>query len=102
MKTYKILKISLLVIAVSFSVSYFTSKFISGKIQHESLQAQYLTVNVKFLRDLYTLCMLDYAINPNGKDIIQDCKKVAQQIELGNEYLQESMPYYNFYKKIFN
>lgn len=87
---------------ISFTASNYAVKYISHKIQIESMQMNYLTNNVKFLNDLYTLCMLDFSINPNGKEIKQECEQIKEKIKLNAKYMDESLPYYKIYDSIFN
>lgn len=44
--------------------------------------------------DLYMMCMLDYHLNPNGKDMLQECNKLAKLAQNKPE-----TPYYDFYIK---
>lgn len=44
--------------------------------------------------DLYMLCMLDYHFNPRGKDMLQECNKLAKIADK-----KPDTPYYDFYIK---
>jgi hypothetical protein len=45
-----------------------------------------------YKNDLYIMCMLDYHINPNGKDMLQECKKLSKIADK-----KPDTPYYDFY-----
>lgn len=81
----------------SFSAFYFVAKYISDNIKQEVITVQYLSSNIKYLTDLHTMCLLDHNINPNGKDILKDCKKLEKEIDLTLKHIQNN-PYYSFYK----
>lgn len=102
MKTVrKIFLISLITFIAAYTTSYFVSTFLSNKIQRSVLEVQYLSHNIQYLKDLHSLCMLDYMINPNGKDMLNECKKLEEDIITATEHLEESAIYLRLYEDYF-
>lgn len=85
----------------AFSTSYFLSDYLSKKIKHDTLELEYLAYNIQYLKDLHTLCMLDYTINPNGKEILKECKEIESKIISGLDRMEETSTYYRIYDKYF-
>lgn len=82
----------------TFSLFHFAAGYISDNIKQEAVNAQYITNNIKYLSDLHTMCLLDYSINPNGKNILEECKKLESEITLSLKHI-DNFSYYNFYKR---
>lgn len=83
----------------AYGISYFLTDIVSKKIQKSVLTMEYLSYNIQYLKDLHTLCMLDYTINPNGKDILKDCKIIEEQIVTTINHVEKNEGFYNFYEK---
>jgi hypothetical protein len=77
--------------------AYGAMHFLAYKIKEESKYINQINYYVHMSKDLHTLCMLDYMINPNGKDMLEQCKKITPQIKSPKE--KSLTPYYDFYKK---
>ena len=85
---YKKLKIILLIFFSFLMILVGLSHFFAYKLKLESKKIMELSQKSDAQRDLHTLCMLDYMINPNGKDILEDCKKVEiKQTKIDTPYL---------------
>jgi hypothetical protein len=92
----KILKITTLVTLSILLALYGGLHFLSYKIKQESKYINQINYYVHMSKDLHTLCMLDYMINPNGKDMLEQCKEIAPKIKTKQE--KSLTPYYDFYK----
>lgn len=93
----KFLKITFSIFLLIMISLYGGIHFLAYKIKQESKYINEINYYVHTSKDLHTLCMLDYMINPNGKDMLETCKKIAPQIKKENE--ESLTPYYDFYVK---
>jgi len=93
----RFLKITFSVFLIFLVLSYAGIHFLAYKIKQESKYINQITYYVQTSKDLHTLCMLDYLINPNGKDMLEDCKKIAPTVKKEEE--KSLTPYYDFYLK---
>lgn len=93
----KILKITFLFFLFLSVSIYGGFHFLAYKVQQESKFIHQINYYVQTSKDLHTLCMLDYMINPNGKDMLEECKKLTPIIT--NKEEESLTPYYDFYKK---
>lgn len=77
-----------------YGVIYSTWLFFAYKVQEDytKLVASNRYTLVPYEKDLYIMCMLDYHLNPNGKNMLQECNKVAK---IANE--KPDTPYFDFY-----
>lgn len=96
-KMVKFLKITFLIFLFSLVSLYGGIHFLAYKIEQESKYINKINYYIHTSKDLHTLCMLDYMINPNGKDILEDCKKIAPTVK--KEHEESLTPYYDFYIK---
>ena len=105
-KILRSLTISFISIAVFCAIFYFALSHFHSKVQEE--YTLLIKHSQKMLQifldkkngDLYMLCILDYHINPNGKDMLNECKKIENINQLHpsiNTKIQT--PYYDFYMK---
>ena len=86
--SYKKLKIILLIFFSFLMLLVGLSHFFAYKLKQESEKIIELSQKNHAQRDLHTLCMLDYMMNPNGKNILEDCKKIEmKQIKIDTPYL---------------
>ncbi|MBD3841927.1 MAG: hypothetical protein IE909_08580 [Campylobacterales bacterium] len=97
--TKRILKL-LAVALVAYLSSYLLVSFISVKLQEESIKMNYMVYEIQNLKDIHTLCMLDYTINPNGANTMQECQEIQQKLAFYKKHLQDQTPYWNLIKKI--
>lgn len=81
--------------------SYALGRLFEYKIHNESFDISLRTYYINQLKDRYTLCILDYSINPNGKDMLKECEKIELKINLNKKKLIDEAPYYSFYNKHF-
>jgi len=51
------------------------------------------------LKDLHTICILDYQYNTGDKNMLVECKKVENKIGSVLESYYAETPYLNFYKE---
>lgn len=96
MYIWKYVKILFLMTLISIVFLYGTLYLFSYKVQEDYNK---LVHNNRYTldsynTDLYILCMLDYHINPNGKDMLQECNKLAKI-----PHKKLDTPYYDFYVK---
>lgn len=86
--TYRIIKIIFFIFLLFASILFISLHFFAYKIKQESEKAAFIQHENYMKRDLHTLCMLDYMINPNGKDILKDCKRIKlKQTKIDTPYL---------------
>lgn len=81
MKTFiRLIKIVISSSLAGICLAYGLSYFFHIKIVDERDFIQQLKIEMSVQRDLYMMCMIDYHINPNGKDIINECKKLESNL----------------------
>ncbi len=107
MKKYiRFLTISFVTVAVMCVGLFFAIRFFETKVKEDystlmqhSQKILRLTLDNKNA-DLYLLCILDYHINPNGKDMLSECNKI-KNIGTIDPQLNTKIetPYYDFYMK---
>ena len=100
-----ITKISIAV-AILFSIFHFALLHFERKVHEEYMllmkhSQKLLQVMLnKTNADLYMLCILDYHINPNGKEMLHQCSKIGNiQKEYPELNTKLKTPYYDFYMK---
>jgi len=93
-------------VAILSTILYFALLHFEKKVQEESTllikhSQKLLQVMLnKTNADLYMLCILDYHINPNGKEMLNQCSKIENiQIEHPELNTKLKTPYYDFYMK---
>ncbi len=95
----KLLTITVIVSSISFISMFYATQFFSNKIKEEALNFYTMNYHKKQLKDIYTMCMIDYNINPKGKDILNECEKVKTQLLFTMENSNIETPFLNFYNK---
>lgn len=95
----KLLTITVIVSALSFISMYQITQFISKKIKEEAISFYAINYHTKQLKDIYTLCMLDYKINPKGEDILKECQQVKEKLIFTMENSNKDRPFFNFYNE---
>jgi len=93
-------------VAVIFGLLYFAISHFHTKVQEEYtllMQHSQKVLQVMLNKqngDLYMLCLLDYHINPNGKEMLNQCSKI-ENINKNHPELNTKLktPYYDFYMK---
>lgn len=91
MKYLKRVFISFILLA---GLLYGSLSFFAYKVQEDYtklIESNRYTL-VPYEKDLYIMCMLDYHINPNGKNMLKECNKLAK---IADE--KPNTPYYDFY-----
>lgn len=99
--TISFLAVALICITLYAGLVYFESKVkeeYSLLMQHSQKLLQ--VVLDRKSADLYLLCILDYHINPNGKDMLAECRKIENINKLPKDFNTKiETPYYDFYMK---
>jgi len=86
--TYKKIKIIFYFFLFFFITFIGINHFLAYKIKKESEKVLLIHHQNYIKRDIHTLCMLDYMINPNGKSILEDCKRIdIKQTKIDTPYL---------------
>jgi hypothetical protein len=93
----KFLKITFTIFLFILVSLYGGLHFLAYKIKQESKYINEINYYIHSSKDLHTLCMLDYMINPNGKDMLEECKKITPTVKKKEE--ESLTPYYDFYVK---
>ena len=93
--------VAFLCISLFFALSYFENKVKEDytKLMLHSQKMLQVFLDKKSA-DLYMLCILDYHINPNGKEMLSECAKI-ENIDKTHPQLNTKVetPYYDFYMK---
>jgi len=85
---YKKIKIIFYIFLFLYLIIFASFYFLTYKIKKESELIALIKKQSTMKRDLHILCMLDYMINPNGKSILKDCKKIdLNQTKIDTPYL---------------
>ena len=58
-----------------------------------------IVLSIHQLKDLHTMCILDYQYNTGDKKMLEECKEVENKIASTLEYYHAQTPYLNFYKE---
>ena len=58
-----------------------------------------IVFSVHQLKDLHTICILDYQYNTGTEEMLQECKKVENKIDVILANYHKKTPYLNFYKE---
>ena len=84
---------------ITVIASYIFVEVLIYKGNKEVKLTRNIIYSIHQLKDIHTLCILDYKFHSDDKNILKECKKVETQIvtTLNNYY--EQTPYLNFYKK---
>lgn len=107
MKKYiRFLTLSFVFVAVLCITLYFAITYFESKVKEE--YSLLLNHSQKMLQvfldqkngDLYLLCILDYHLNPNGKNMLSECSKI-ENVNIANPHINTKLetPYYDFYMK---
>lgn len=93
--------VAFLCIALFMAITHFESKVkedYSKLMLHSQKMLQVFLDNKN--ADLYMMCILDYHINPNGKDMLKQCSQIEEIQKSHPElYTNIDTPYYDFYIK---
>ncbi len=95
----KYLRITIYISFVIALVSYIFVQALIYKGNQEIQTTRDMVFSIHQLKDLDTICILDYQYNTGDKKMLEECKKVENQIAsiLKNYYAKT--PYLNFYKE---
>ena len=99
--TISFVTVAFLCVALFFTLSHFQEKVKEdySKLMLHSQKMLQVFLDKKSA-DLYMLCILDYHINTNGKDMLTQCAKI-EGINKTHPQLNTKIetPYYDFYMK---
>lgn len=96
------LKLTIYTSIVSFLATYIFVEALIYKSNKEIEITRSIISSIHQLKDLHTMCILDYKFNPHNEEILTECKKVEQQIHTTLNNYNENTPFLNFYTKYFN
>ena len=99
--TISFVTVAFLCIALFIALSHFESKVKEdySKLMLHSQKMLQVFLDKKSA-DIYMLCILDYHINPNGKDMLKQCAEI-EGINKAHPQINTKIetPYYDFYMK---
>jgi uncharacterized membrane protein (DUF106 family) len=80
-------------------VSYIFVQALIYKGNKEIQVTKEMVFTIHQLKDLHTMCILDYQYNTGDKITLKECKKVEKTIMTNLDNYNNQTPYLNFYKK---
>ena len=93
------LKLTIYTSLVAVMSSYILVHVLIYKGNQEIEHTKNMIFTIHQLKDLHTLCILDYKFNPYENDILDECKNIELQITSQVDTYYDKTPYLNFYKK---
>ena len=90
------------IIYTSFVVVLFSYIFVHSltyKANQEIEITSSMVYSIHQLKDLHTICILDYQYNTADKNLLKECKKVENEISTTLKNYYSQTPYLNFYKE---
>lgn len=95
----KYLKITIYTSFCIILASYIFVQALIYKGNQELQNTRTIVFSIHQLKDLHTICILDYQYNVGNNEMLQECKKVENKIATTLENYYDKTPYLNFYKE---
>lgn len=95
----KYLQITIYTFFIIILASYISIQTLIYKANQEIEITSALISSMHQLKDLHTLCILDYQYNTGDKEMLQECKKIENKIATIFKNYYEQTPYLTFYKE---
>lgn len=87
---------------IFFFATYILVEAIIYKSNKEIETTRGMIYSIHQLKDLHTMCILDYNFNPHNENILKECEKLEQQIVTTINHYNKNTPFLTFYTKYFN
>lgn len=93
------LKLTIYGSLIAVILSYIIMQTLIYKGNQEIENTRVIISSIHQLKDLHTICILDYKYNTANIEYLKECKKIETKMVSAITIYNEKTPYLNFYKK---